>query len=53
MPEHPPQAKAGLEAQEPDLPAVGCEKVYKKQMSGVAKRTASSFLRKGDVLVVT
>ena len=49
--------KAGLEAQERDLRAAGCEKVFKEQVSSVAQRRGLTdcldFLREGDVLVVT
>jgi DNA invertase Pin-like site-specific DNA recombinase len=48
---------AGLEGQERDLRAAGCERVYSEQVSSVAKRVklaeALGFLRHGDVLVVT
>src|SRR3954470_19036585 len=49
--------KAGLEAQERDLKAVGCEKVFAEQVSSVAQRdklrACLDFIREGDVLVVT
>lgn len=49
--------KAGLAAQERDLLAAGCEKVFSEQVSSVAQRaeltTCLGFLRQGDVLVVT
>lgn len=49
--------KAGIEAQERDLKAAGCEKVYAEQVSSVAPRAALKaaleFLREGDVLMVT
>jgi len=51
--------KAGLEAQQRDLRAAGCEKIYTEQVSSVdmAKREkleeAIDFGREGDVLVVT
>ena len=47
---------AGLEAQERDLRAAGCERVFSEQVSSVAARKvlkeALAFLRAGDVLVV-
>jgi DNA invertase Pin-like site-specific DNA recombinase len=49
--------KAGLAAQERDLRAAGCEKVFAEQVSSVAQRdklqTCLNFVREGDVLVVT
>lgn len=51
--------KAGLEAQERDLTAAGCERIFVEQVSSVdvAKRErlaeALSFVREGDTLVVT
>lgn len=50
---------AGIEAQERDLLAAGCEKVFREQVSSVdvAQRDqlaqALDFLREGDTLVVT
>lgn len=48
---------AGLQAQERDLAAAGAEKVFKEQVSSVAKRdaleTALDFAREGDTLLVT
>lgn len=49
---------AGLEAQERDLIAAGCERVYKEQVSATATRrpqleAALDFVRERDVLVVT
>ena len=48
---------AGLEAQERDLRAAGCEKVFSEQVSSVAARKALNealaFLRAGDVLMVS
>jgi len=48
---------AGLEAQERDLRATGCTKLFCEQVSSVAQRdglaTALDFLREGDTLVVT
>lgn len=49
--------KAGLEAQERDLRAAGCAKLFAEQVSSVAQRATLKacleFLREGDVLVVT
>jgi len=50
---------AGIEAQERDLLALGCEKLFREQVSSVdvPERTqlasAIAYLREGDVLVVT
>ena len=48
---------AGFEAQQRDLAAAGCEKVYCEQVSSAAHRTeleaAMEFARDGDCLVVT
>lgn len=50
---------AGIEAQERDLAAAGCEKIFREQVSSVdvAQREqlalALDFLREGDTLVVT
>ncbi len=48
---------AGLEAQERDLRAAGCEKVWSEQVSGVAEReqlqALLGFAREGDVVMVT
>lgn len=48
---------AGLEAQERDLRATGCTKLFSEQVSSVAQRDqlslALDFLREGDTLVVT
>src|SRR3712207_4645069 len=48
---------AGLEGQERDLKAAGCERVFAEQVSSVAKRArlaeALEFVRARDVLVVT
>lgn len=50
---------AGIEAQERDLLSVGCEKIFREQVSSVdvVKReqlaSALDFLREGDTLVVT
>jgi DNA invertase Pin-like site-specific DNA recombinase len=51
--------KAGLEAQERDLLAAGCERLFIEQVSSVdvvareQLATALDFVREGDVLVVT
>lgn len=49
--------EAGLSAQERDLKAAGCEKLYAEQVSSVATRAklaaALDFVRDGDVLMVT
>ncbi len=51
--------RAGLEAQERELAAAGCEKLFREQVSSVdvvareALAEALEFLRRGDVLVVT
>lgn len=51
------EQEAGLEAQERDLRAIGCEKVFAERVSSVARRVrmeaALGFVREGDVLVVT
>jgi DNA invertase Pin-like site-specific DNA recombinase len=48
---------AGFEAQLRDLEAVGCEEIYKEQISSIGKRaeleTVLNFIRKGDTLIVT
>lgn len=48
---------AGIEAQERDLLANGCERIFREQTSSVGTRTqfelAMSFMRESDVLVVT
>jgi len=48
---------AGLEAQERELQAVGCQKIFREQVSSVAKRdqldAALDYVREGDSLVVT
>ena len=48
---------AGLAAQERDLTAAGCERLFSEQVSSVAVRerlaAALEFLREGDVLMVT
>src|SRR5262249_28935988 len=48
---------AGFEAQLAELTAAGCEKIFKEQVSSVAKRdqleAAIDYAREGDVLVAT
>jgi DNA invertase Pin-like site-specific DNA recombinase len=48
---------AGLEAQERDLSAAGCDKLFIEQVSSVGKRqqldAALDYVREGDTLVVT
>src|SRR3954447_20908165 len=48
---------AGLAAQQRDLEAAGCERVFAERVSSVAKReqlaAALEFVREGDVLMVT
>jgi len=48
---------AGLEAQERELLAAGCEKVFREQVSSVARRdqleAALDYVREGDSLVVS
>lgn len=48
---------AGLEAQERDLVAAGCERVFAERVSSVAQRAGLkeclAFMRQGDALVVT
>ena len=51
------QQEAGLDAQERDLTAIGCEKLFAEQVSSAAARptldAALDFVREGDTLVVT
>ena len=51
------EQQAGFEAQVRDLEAMGCEKVFKEQVSSVGSReqleAAIDFIRDGDTLVVT
>lgn len=51
------EQEAGLDAQLRDLAALGCEKVFREQVSSVAPRrqldAALEFARQGDTLVVT
>src|SRR5690349_23308199 len=48
---------AGLEAQERDLRAAGCEKIFSEQVSSVAERqqleAAFDYVREGDTFVCT
>lgn len=50
------EQEAGLEAQERDLKAAGCARVYAERVSSIAARpqleAALDYLRAGDVLVV-
>jgi DNA invertase Pin-like site-specific DNA recombinase len=47
----------GLDAQDRDLIAAGCEKIFSEQVSSVAKReqleAALEFSREGDIIVIT
>ena len=49
--------EAGIEAQERDLRAAGCEKLFIEQVSSVGKREqlegALDYVREGDTLVIT
>src|SRR3954447_16853576 len=51
------EQEAGLEAQERDLRAAGCQKVFSEQVSSVARRerleAALDYVREGDTLIVT
>ena len=51
------EQEAGLEAQERDLRAAGCQKVFAEQVSSVARRerleAALDYVREGDTLIVT
>ncbi|WP_245906223.1 recombinase family protein [Teichococcus aestuarii] len=51
------EQEAGLEAQERDLRAAGCTKLFCERVSSVAKRerleAALEYVREGDMLVVT
>ena len=48
---------AGLEAQERDLRAAGCDKIFREQVSSVAERqqleAALDYVREGDTFAVT
>lgn len=48
---------AGYEAQQRDLEAAGCERIFQEQVSSVAQREqleeALRFVREGDTLIVT
>src|SRR5262245_54721793 len=50
------EQQASVEAQQADLRALGCEKIFAEQVSSVASRlqleAALDFVREGDVLVV-
>ena len=50
------EQEAGLEGQERDLRAAGCERIYREQVSSVAPRAqlkaALDYVRDGDVLCV-
>jgi DNA invertase Pin-like site-specific DNA recombinase len=52
-----PDQTAGLDAQQRDLTAAGCERVFREQVSSVSARAKLAecfgFLRQGDVLIVT
>ncbi len=49
--------EAGFEAQIRDLEAVGCQKVFKEQVSAIGERrqlgAALDYIREGDTIVVT
>jgi DNA invertase Pin-like site-specific DNA recombinase len=51
------EQEAGFEAQVRELEKVGCEKIFREQVSSVARReqleAAIDYLRDGDTLVVT
>ena len=51
------EQEAGFEAQMRELEKVGCEKIFREQVSSVARRdeleAALDFVREGDKLVVT
>lgn len=51
------EQEAGLAAQERDLKAAGCERLFSERVSSVARRAALEqaldFVREGDTLVVT
>ncbi len=51
------EQEAGFEAQLRELEGLGCDKVFKEQVSSVAKReqleAALDYVREGDTLVVT
>src|SRR5215213_2912960 len=48
---------AGLDAQQRDLKAAGCEQIFAERISSVARRKALEkaldFVREGDTLIVT
>lgn len=51
------EQEAGIEAQQRDLSALGCERIFVERVSSVAKRAqleaACDFVRAGDTLAVT
>ena len=51
------EQKTGFEAQIEQLKQIGCDKLFKEQVSSIGKRTqldtALDFIREGDTLVVT
>ena len=51
------EQEAGFEAQMRELEKVGCEKIFREQVSSVARReqleAALDFVREDDTLVVT
>src|SRR2546421_2797402 len=51
------EQEAGLKAQERDLRAAGCQKVFSERVSSVARRerldAALDYVREGDMLIVT
>ena len=51
------EQEAGLEAQERDLRAAGCQKVFAERVSSVSRRdrleAALDYVREGDTLIVT
>lgn len=51
------EQEAGIEAQDRDLAALGCERIFQERVSSVAKRAqleaALEYVRNGDTLAVT
>lgn len=51
------EQEAGIEAQDRDLAALGCERIFRERVSSIAKRpqmeAALEFVRDGDTLAVT
>jgi DNA invertase Pin-like site-specific DNA recombinase len=51
------EQQAGFEAQDRELTAAGCEKIFREQVSSIGRRVqlsaALDFVREGDTLVVT